>query len=175
MKANLKPVHSLTEEEENVIKNFFFEPDVVYTLPGLKDEKTVWVKGEKQKLRKYYLIMYLKEAFQLFKLAHPEIKIGFSKFASLLPVNVLLLKDQPSDQCKCRFHENFSLKLKGLNITYADDFWSKHLCAHDQYDNVCWKGECEKCCAGKLFSEFCKATPKEDEVIWKQWEKVGNR
>lgn len=59
---------------------------------------------------------YLKEAFSTFKLENSHLKIGFSRFASLRPKNVLLVKDSPVDQCKCSIHENFKPKLKGLNI-----------------------------------------------------------
>lgn len=63
----------------------------MYTTPGMNDVMTVWDNsGEKSKLRKYYLILYLRETYQLFKLAKPDVDIGFSKFASLRPVNVLL-------------------------------------------------------------------------------------
>ena len=48
--------------------------------------------GEKQKLRKMFLTHFLKEVFSLFQEEHSDIKIGFSKFCALRPVNVLLLK-----------------------------------------------------------------------------------
>ena len=35
--------------------------------------------------------MFLKEVYELFKQSNPDITVGFSKFASLRPVNVLLL------------------------------------------------------------------------------------
>ena len=84
---------SFTEESKKLITDFYVNTDVVYTMPGMHDETTVWENGIKSKCRKYYLITFLKEAYELFKQSYPDITVGFSKFASLRPVNVLLLKD----------------------------------------------------------------------------------
>lgn len=139
----------LTEDDENLIKNFFFRTDIVYTAPGLKEEMTVWECGKKLKLRKYYLVMYLKKTYELFKRTHPDVKVGFSKFASLRPVNVMLLKDQSPDQCKCRIHENFTLKLAGLKIDYDEKFWPGVLCCDEsELESPCWLGTCETCKSG---------------------------
>ena len=111
-----------TEENKKLIKDFYVSTDVVYTMPGMHDEMTVWENGIKSKHRKYYLIMFLKEVYELFKQSYLDITVGFSKFASLRPANVLLLKDQHPDICKCEIHENFLLKIKGLGITYDEHF-----------------------------------------------------
>ena len=60
----------------------------------------------KTKMRKYYLTMYLREVFAMFKGESKDCESRFSLFASLRPKNVLLLKNQPLDQCKCSVHEN---------------------------------------------------------------------
>ena len=72
--------------------------------------------------------MFLKEVYELFKQSYPDITVGFSKFVSLRPANVLLLKDQHPDMCKCEIHENFLLRIKGLGITYDKHFWPSILC-----------------------------------------------
>ena len=79
-----------TEENKKLITDFYVNTDVVYTM---HDEMTVWENGIKSKRRKYYLIMFLKAVYELFKQSYPDITVGFSKFASLRPANVLLLKD----------------------------------------------------------------------------------
>ena len=135
-----------TEENKKLITNFYVNTDVVYTMPGMHDEMTVWENGIKLKRRKYYLIMFLKEVYELFKQSYPDITVGFNKFASLRPVNVLLLKDQHLDICKCEIHENFLLKIKGLGITYDKHFWPSILC-DDSLDltSPCWRGICVNC------------------------------
>ena len=106
--------------------------------------------------------MYLRETFELFKRAHPEVKVGFSKFASLRPVNVLLLKDQSPDQCKCKIHENFILKLTGLKIDYNEKFWPGILCCDDkELDSSCWLGTCPACKSGSLV-----VNQEDDQVVF---------
>ena len=92
----------------------------------MHDEMIVLENGIKSKCRKYYLIMFLKEVYELFKQSYPDITVGLSKFASLRPANVLLLKDQHPD--KYEINENFLLKIKGLGITYDEHFWPSFLC-----------------------------------------------
>ena len=77
-----------TEENKKLITDFYVNTDVVHTMPGMHDEMTVWENGIKSKCRKYYLIMFLKEVYELFKQSYPDITVGFSKFASLRPANV---------------------------------------------------------------------------------------
>ena len=72
--------------------------------------------------------MFLREAFSVFKARYPEINISFTAFCKLRPKNVLLLKNTPMDQCKCKVHENFIFKLSALKINYHDNFWEKCLC-----------------------------------------------
>lgn len=71
------------EEAHNLVVEFFFRPDIVFTAPGMKGEITVWKNGEKIKLRKYYLVTYLKEAYSIFKDENPSCTISFSTFCKL--------------------------------------------------------------------------------------------
>lgn len=149
------------------VKAFYFRPDIVYTCPGANDFVVVWENGIKKTCQKHYLTMYLREAFCIFKEFNSSIKIGFSKFCSLRPKNVLLMKDTPSDQCKCITHENFMFKVKGLKQNYCNDWWCKILC-DPSLNSKCWKNECDTCSDGKQItlsmdlSKIC---------VWKQWKK----
>ena len=62
-----KELDSETKRKYEIVKQFFFEKDIVYTAPGLKDYVTVCEGGKKQRLRKHYLTMFLREAFSFFK------------------------------------------------------------------------------------------------------------
>ena len=88
---------ALSLEHCEIVKSFYFNPSVVYTSPALKDEMTHWNNGKKEKLRKYYLTMTLKEAFAVFQEYHPDVEIGFTLFTTMRPVNVILMKDSPLD------------------------------------------------------------------------------
>lgn len=165
MNENLNDSRNETVEQE--IKDFYFRPDIVYTCPGMKDCMVVWENGEKNTLQKHYMTMFLKEAFAVFKEENPEIKIGFTKFCSLRPKNVLLMKNTPSEQCKCKVHENFIMKLKGLKISYSQKFWHDYLC-DTSLKSRCWKNACDNCMNLKkmnISEDMAKA------VIWKEWVK----
>ena len=48
--------------------------------------------GTRTKERKYFMTMYLHEAFAKFKESHPDVqRCGFSTFCSLRPSNVFVL------------------------------------------------------------------------------------
>ena len=63
-------------------------------------------------------MMYLREVYTRFTTVYPDSEIGFTTFTKLRPKNLLLLKDQPMDQCKCSLHENFYLKLEAFRISF---------------------------------------------------------
>ena len=67
---------------------------IVYTMPGKGDEMTVWDDDDdKHKCRKYYLTMYLIEAYAIFleSCKNEDEKCIFSTFCNLNPKNGLLL------------------------------------------------------------------------------------
>ena len=147
----------------------FFEKDIVYTAPGLKDYVTVYGGGKKQRLRKHYLTMFLREAFSVFKARYPEISISFIAFCKIRPKNVLLLKNTPMDQCKCKVHEKFIFKLSAWKINYHDNFWEKCLCkGHSKiFTSTYWAGECQECLGGKKIP-FIKL-PIDQIITYNEW------
>ncbi|KAJ8038387.1 hypothetical protein HOLleu_15805 [Holothuria leucospilota] len=164
---------SLSAETEKVVKDFFMHMDIAYTAPGMKDEVTVWEKGIKTKKRKFYLTMYLKEAYAIYSERFPVYPISFSAFAKLRPLNVLLMKDTPADQCKCMQHENFTLGLAGLGINYGNDWLQNILCDAENLHGQCWKGECADCGIHRM-RENLEETDKAKEASWMSWEKQDN-
>ena len=131
------------------IKQFYYRSDIVYTMPGKGDEITIWNEG-KQKLRKYYLTMYLKEAYALYleTCENDSEKCSLSTFCNLRPKNVLLLGDSPKEQCKCQIHENLFLKLEALGYDYESSWWETVLCDISP-NSPCWKNTCIECKDGK--------------------------
>ena len=43
-----KELDSETKQKHEIVKQFFFEKDIVYTAPGLKDYVTVYEGGKRQ-------------------------------------------------------------------------------------------------------------------------------
>lgn len=125
---NLSQTADFTQSDKSVVE-IYYNSDIVYTMPGLKDEMVVWEKGERKKMRKHYLTIFFREAYAMYKNTVTEDKlVGLSKFCSLRSKNVLLLKNTPMDQCKCKHHENFQLMLKALKVNYDGGWWEDVLC-----------------------------------------------
>ena len=82
---------------------------------------TIWRDGKKQKVTKYLLTMFMKEAYALFKSDNPDVTVGFSKFSDLRPENVMLMKDTPLYQCKCETHENYLEKIIAAGLKYPNN------------------------------------------------------
>ena len=144
-KSKKKSASCISEETIKFVKDFYTHSDIVYTIQGMKDELPIWEKRVKRRERKYYLTMFLGEAYNIYSNLPITEKVKFSKFCELRPKNILLLNQSPADQCKCMIHENFINKLKGAAITYDfSTFWNFVLC-DDSLNSVCWQGNCEDC------------------------------
>ena len=150
------------------VTEFFYRPDVSYTMPGMKDEMTVWEDGKKIKLQKYYLVLFLREAHHMYLESSARSEhVKFSKFCEMRPKNVLLMKQTPADQCKCKIHENLFLKLRSLKLPYTT-FWEDVLC-DNTINSLCWQGQCQTCANGKLI----KPTMDPGATIqYRQWETI---
>ena len=92
MLGNIFIVHIKPKTEKNFSA-------IINRYKGMHDTVTVWTDDGKQKLRKHYLVMHLREAHQLFCQLYPTEGdyniISFSKFCSLRPKNVLMTGDIP--------------------------------------------------------------------------------
>ena len=103
-------VQGLANETKECVKDFFFRPDISYTMPGMKDMITIWTDGKKVTLRRHYLAMFLREAYYIYceqNRRDSEHGLAYSTFCTLCPNSVLLLASSPKDQCKCMTHEHF--------------------------------------------------------------------
>ena len=92
-----RPPDKANNEKVYLNKQFYFRSDIVYTIPGNGDEMTVWDDNGKHKLQKYYLTIYLKEAYAIFleSCENEDDRCSVSTFCNLNPKNVLLLGDSP--------------------------------------------------------------------------------
>jgi hypothetical protein len=59
-------------------------------MPGKKDYISIKVNGVKIHEQKRLLLYNLKELYSHFRNSHPEVKVGFSKLASLHPRNCIM-------------------------------------------------------------------------------------
>ena len=56
----------LKNETKGKVEKFYYRTGIVYTMPGKGDKMTIWTVEGRKKVRKYFLTMYLKEAYALY-------------------------------------------------------------------------------------------------------------
>jgi len=85
----------------------------------------------------------LNELFAAFKLKHPEIKLGFSKFCSLRPKWCILAGAAGTHSvCVCVVHQNMKLLLATVRLDYQD-FIQYLVC--DTENQNCMIRRCKDC------------------------------
>lgn len=164
-----------SEVVKSTVKDFFEKDGVSYQAPGKRDAViTRNDDGEKIKLQKKYLTITLKEAFFLFKADHPEVRIGFSSFCELRPVQVKLRDETPANVCLCEEHENMRLLINSIpwlpNST--TEFIKDVVCADDKEE--CMYQKCRKCANCLHFSSLVadqRDSDLEELIYYKQWDK----
>ena len=86
-------------------------------MPGQKDTKSVKINGQKSVYQKRLIMGNLKEIFKKFMFENPDIKIGFSSFATFrLAHCVLAGVGGTHSVCVCPIHENMKLIALGNQI-----------------------------------------------------------
>ena len=75
-----QPSNVTTNETAQFVKNFFKHPDIVYIMPGMKDEITIWENGTKKREKNYYFIMFLRKDYKIYIELPVSDKVKFSKF-----------------------------------------------------------------------------------------------
>ena len=79
-----KPGPSLPSETVEIVTDFYQSDEVVSrTMSGKKDFVSVKQEGTRVHIQKRLVLSNLREVYRAFKDAHPDKKIGFSKFAEL--------------------------------------------------------------------------------------------
>ena len=167
--------HRKNRIDPNVVKEFFFREDISRVMPG---------KRYATKLGPGYLLQVpLQSAFELFKSVHPNLKIGFSKFASLRPKNVRLLNNSHREYCVCVYCINVRYKVLCLDRITTDrnkklitelkllDVISCPKSDNERFHHhACIEGNCQKCKNVKQSLEEYYKLPKEQQVNWNRWE-----
>ncbi|XP_072180506.1 uncharacterized protein [Diadema setosum] len=171
------PARQLGDGDVKVIHEFYERDDVSYQAPGKKDVVTMWNDGDKKKVQARYLTSSVKETHAFFREEHPDIEVGFSKFAEYCPKHILLSHKIPHNVCLCKIHENainvFSALHKSVPAfpPYTRELPASFLCTDPSRE--CWLNECEKCREGAGFEKNFKAVFEEcmnSPSSWSQWE-----
>ncbi|XP_033120803.1 uncharacterized protein LOC117119932, partial [Anneissia japonica] len=149
------PGNSLPDSTVKAVADFFCRDDISWQSPNRKD----YVLIEKVPVQKRFLIMSLKECYQLFISENPTIKIGVSKFCDLRPTHVNLSNAFPHNQCSEKGNEDKC----GNRFSFLDSI----TCNQD--NDECLLRECNDCSSkcNELYS--FDDLNKEDHAKWLQW------
>ena len=152
------------------VSKYFLLDSVSHQAPGIKDYVTIRSAGKKTKLQKRHLTCSLKEAFYLFKIDHPTVKISLSKFCSLRPPNVMLSSMMPRNVCPCQHHNNIKLLCEAIHKAVPD--FSHY--SNEAVNNFVCSAKEEKCMSSicpNWAEELRSIAPLEEPVEWHQWER----
>ena len=149
---NPKAGKSISKEIKETVTEFYLSELVSRQMPGMKDYVSVLVDGQKQHLQKHLVLCNLKEAYKLFKETHPDIKIGFSKFAEIRPRQCVLAGSSGTHSvCVCTIHQNVKLMFTGAkldSVTGGEFKLYRHCLAAIQCNPPridCFLSRCEEC------------------------------
>lgn len=177
--------NTIPAEVVNLVKEFYRSDEVSSDRPAINDKISVrGENGEKEDKQIKLILMNLKEAFIKFKEKHENVKIGFSKFASVRPKECLLALDKRGMHavCVCIYHQNVKLASDSLvrNMRLPPDvkdykgFCAKLLCATPTVD--CHMRTCEACKSDANLRKILEEsfTDEYERIIYKQWTSTDN-
>lgn len=124
--------------------------------------------------------MSMKETYGVFKDQNPNVKIGFRKFASLHPRNVLLSSQTSSNVCTCVYHQNMFLALDAIHShfpgipDYSSEFSASFVLNPES--DLRWFGNCSHSDGCGLEEKY----PLPDTVMhlpakWMKWQEANGR
>ena len=141
---------SLSKETLDKVRQFYEDDEYSRQMPGKKD--CVSVGGTQYQKR--LVLCNLSELYAAFKEAHPNVKIGFSKFCSLRPKWCVLAGASGTHSvCVCSMHQNAVLLTDAVDwdFTYKD-LMEKVVC--DVESRVCMMHRCESCPGSEALEKF---------------------
>ena len=125
---------TLKQEVVDLVKAFYCDDEFTRQLPGKNDCVSI---GKKQYMSKRLILCNLKELHTLFKKKYPDIKIEFSKFASLRPKGT-------HSVCVCIIHQNLKLMLSAISLSkHYHELVEMIVCNRDSKE--CMVHRCPSC------------------------------
>ena len=111
-------------------------------LPGKKHCVSI---GKNVHVTTQLILCNLKEPYPAFKDKHPDLKISFSKFASLRPKWCITVGPKGTHSvCVCTAHQNVKLLLSSVNLS-KDYHELLELIVCDRNSKECMIHRCESC------------------------------
>lgn len=164
----------ILESTVRSVQQFYLLDSISRQAPGIRDYVVVRSNGKKVQLQKRHLMWSLKDTYALFKSEYPDVEIGFSKFCSLRPSNVLLGSAMPRNVCLCQHHDNIRLLCDCLSKEiprfpcYSSSFVDGFVC--DTNNESCMTGKCKNC--PEFLQKMKEEAPLDEVTTWYEWEQV---
>ena len=175
---------------------FFMSEEISREVPNKREVVTIKGDDKKERVSKHVMIMTMKDAFELFKRKHKDVKIGFTSFCKLKPKQVRKVSETNKRSCLCQICCNAALKeeamktlinstdemkqvSKGLKVL-KKDVSAMTLCSFGNENNTprseCLNRKCKNCGVHAI-SEHYKEVAKicreqQKEINWYNWEYV---
>ena len=130
---NPKSGNKIPKATEESVKLFYQSDEISRNMPGKKDCVSMLVDGKRSTVQKRLILCNLKEAYQLFK-SQNNIKLGFSKFASLPPKKCCSPWCKWNSVCVCTIHHNVTLMLEGSRISSSAEFCRLNFVVGEDYN-----------------------------------------
>ncbi len=171
---------NISDDTIKLITEFYEDDDISRVCAGKRDYQIVSDNGEKIFKQRRLVLCNLKEAFHIFKQTYPDLKIGFSKFASYRPEYCILASTPGTHSiCVCIYHQNIKLMFEVLkkksalpeNAQTYHDLLKKCVC--EENSDQCFLLNCDSCPKiDNLFQYILQCLQTVETVSYKQWTQV---
>lgn len=171
--TNEIPIEVITK-----IVNFYNSDEVSRASPNTKDYTTAVIDERRIKLSIKYLMFSLKEVYAMFSNMNPDIKISFSKFFEVKPVQIKSFTKQPHNVCCCQIHENLRCGLKALkssNHLFGEirvDYGMHDNFVCDEPTDDCFSNSCISCKDSSRLKLLAETMENPSQIVsWWKWVK----
>ena len=130
----------LSQDVVEFVHSFYHNDEFSCQMPGKKDFVSI---NKNVYQQKRLILSNLKELYEAFKKAYPNVKIGYSKLCSLRPKWCILPGASGTHSvCVCTYHQNTKLLIEAMNCNFTyKDLLAKIVCCTDNKE--CMLGRCE--------------------------------
>ena len=191
LKARKARKDKISEEVRKQVQQFYLEPAVSREVPDKSAAVKIKINGETKVLPRHHMTCFMSEAYDAFKAAHPNSKVGFTVFKKLRPKQVKWISETNRKKCLCQQccnpslktealkkfcskSENADVKMHGRSIKLSPRETARAtLCPYDKYPSkACLSRECTDCGTKTLNDHHgvvIAACKPDDLITWYSW------
>ena len=177
---NPKLGKGLAPTTEQLIAEMYLSDEMSRVMPGMKDYVSIMTDtGKREHVQKRLILCSLKELYEHFKTLHPNVKVGFSTFASRRPKHCVLAGGSGTHSvCVCTLHQNTKLMFIGSKLPIFSQQSICHyrhclaaiMCNPPSID--CYMSQCKQCPGTEKLQEKLLAIMDDnvvDSIQYQQW------